>query len=639
MESDPAAGEKGDTAPEGVSSREGPIELKSIVFTDLAGFAQLQDELGEGPAEEVMRQHKALLSSVLERYPDGQLVNTTGDGYVLAFATASNAVRFALQFQQSMPVLSRRVGRNLKDRVTIHVGEVKVVYRPGNERIQDVKGVHVSVCARLQDICSPGHILLSHAAFDSAWRQLKGRTLEGIGELTSREHGYFKLKGIQDPVKVYEIAEVGRVELVELTSGGKALRVAEPAAPGSEPGAGSRPRSGTPTGWRHWLDDPLPWRQAWAGALIAALAAPLTFLFDAGRQLADRSYDFAYWLRPPVKPTEAVVVYMDDDSKDSLAESDLREWRRSLHARLIDRLAQAGASAIVFDLLFASTNDVPGDPGGTARLVEAARRFPRVFVAGAEMEEHHNGVTIGTRIVGPFEELRRVVRWGVVQHLGVDAMVRKHYRPLTDPTQPDLAELVAGQVAKDPLPPPDRVRWMNYYGRPGTVPFLSYVNALDPKLSSSTSFSNRVVFVGAKYGAGFRGGRGTDDFETPYFRATGQRSPGVEVNATAYLNLIRRDWLTRVSGWLDLVILAVLGGACGVGVALLRPAAAVVCGVGVAAVIALTSILLVWQTHAWYSWTVTALIQVPCAVAWSWFCGTRRVESESKPAVRPQGGV
>lgn len=56
---------------------------------------------------------------------------------------------------------------------------------------------------------------------------------------------------------------------------------------------------------------------------------------------------------PKTAPPYVVIVSIDKDSADNLnLPNDLRKWPRSLHARLIDGLREAGASVIAFDILF-----------------------------------------------------------------------------------------------------------------------------------------------------------------------------------------------------------------------------------------------------------------------------------------------
>jgi|WetSurSiteA1Bulk_404760.scaffolds.fasta_scaffold01471_6 adenylate cyclase len=80
---------------------------------------------------------------------------------------------------------------------------------------------------------------------------------------------------------------------------------------------------------------------------------------------------------PKTVPSEVVVISIDKDSADALhLPNDLRKWPRSLHARLIDNLTNAGASVISFDLIF----DEIQTPRDDALLAEAVGRAKNVVL-------------------------------------------------------------------------------------------------------------------------------------------------------------------------------------------------------------------------------------------------------------------
>ncbi len=61
-------------------------------------------------------------------------------------------------------------------------------------------------------------------------------------------------------------------------------------------------------------------------------------------------------------PSDVVVIGIDEQTATALSVSDdLDEWPRSVHADLVDRLASAGASAIVFDINFAEAHSSKDD--------------------------------------------------------------------------------------------------------------------------------------------------------------------------------------------------------------------------------------------------------------------------------------
>ena len=124
-----------------------------------------------------------------------------------------------------------------------------------------------------------------------------------------------------------------------------------------------------------------------SGLLIGGLGALLA-LTPAGTALEERlGLGWLFGLRgalPP--PADAVVVGLDPDSAGRL---DLPErisaWPRTVHARLIEQLAAAGASTIVFDVVF-------GQPRGAAEdraLAQAIAAAGRVVLLEYLYERFH----------------------------------------------------------------------------------------------------------------------------------------------------------------------------------------------------------------------------------------------------------
>jgi hypothetical protein len=171
-------------------------------------------------------------------------------------------------------------------------------------------------------------------------------------------------------------------------------------------------------------------------------------------------------------------------------------------------------------------------------------------------------------------------------------------------------------------------RWLNYYGPPGTIPWISYYQVLEPDSVPASVLSNKVVFVGSLFNVGFTGGRGTDDFRTPHSYITGRRSPGVEVNATAYLNLIRGDWLRRLPPMAELLIVIFVGMLTGISFTRLRPALASGAGAGAMMAAFLVTSLVTWKCQVWFPWLIVSAVQIPASILWGLVANTRRLQRE-----------
>lgn len=376
------------------------------------------------------------------------------------------------------------------------------------------------------------------------------------------------------------------------------------------------------------------------GAALAMLAGLICLIPRVGDGLANLSFDLAFLARPRVPVTEeAVVVYMDLESHSRLGQNS-GLWDRALHARLIDRLTALQARAVVLDQSFA---EFTNNPAANAALVEAARRNGRVVVSAVTSPQYLEGELVYEGLEVPFDALGAVTRWGMAVAASSDGYMRREYH-LKRWNAPSIA-WVAAQVAGFPsnsaparmLPVPDPFaeRWINFYGPPGTLPHLSYWEVLDPNNQTVAGvISNRVVFVGSRIHVGIAGDNSRDVYATPYTRWRGTKSPGVEITATVYVNLIRHDWLQRTTATVELAILLLLGGAVGYGLGKARPIGAsllaVVCAVG----FGLAANLAVWQAHVWFPWMFVSAVQVPVGAVWSLLAHSRRLLLEKQALER-----
>lgn len=97
-------------------------------------------------------------------------------------------------------------------------------------------------------------------------------------------------------------------------------------------------------------------------------------LSPVGLSLEERfGLDILFTLRGSRKPPDSIVVVsIDKESSNALnLNADFRKWPRSVHARLVDVLSRQGASAIVFDVVFADAR-LPGDDEELANSIKAA---------------------------------------------------------------------------------------------------------------------------------------------------------------------------------------------------------------------------------------------------------------------------
>jgi adenylate cyclase len=175
----------------------GQIERKltTILAADVVGYSKLAG----ADEERTLARLRALRSDLIDptiALHHGRVVKRTGDGSLIEFRSVVDAVRCAIEVQNSMAI--RNAGlppdQRIEFRVGVHLGDVV------EEADGDLMGDGVNIAARLEGIAAPGAICLSEQAY---W-QVKGRLDLAVSDL-----GPTQLKNIADPVRVYSL-EVGK---------------------------------------------------------------------------------------------------------------------------------------------------------------------------------------------------------------------------------------------------------------------------------------------------------------------------------------------------------------------------------------------------------------------------------------------
>ena len=339
--------------------------------------------------------------------------------------------------------------------------------------------------------------------------------------------------------------------------------------------------------------------------LNLALGVILLFLFS--KRLDFASYDLAHRFSTTGEaPTNVVIVYMDDASADELGQDMTKPWDRALHAQLVKNLHADGARAVVFDIVFAGE----GTPESNEAFARALKDFGK-GILGAEMVL--NTFSGLTNIVAPIEQFSTNAVTGLVT-LAVEEnnAVREHWHYFPDiPTLSWAAAEVSGVT---PRFNKNKKYWLRYYGPPGTLPSVSYYRAIIENGLPKGFFSGKTVFVGAKPTTGFAG-TGKDEFKTPYTLWTRSYAPGVEVHATSYLNLVRDEWIRRVTPASHLAIAILLSIIAGGALTLCVPWLSAVLAMLVIAALYFSANI-AWHNNIWFNWMVLGL-QVAGGLFWA----------------------
>jgi len=158
----------------------------AIVFTDIAGFTEFTAVRGDEAALELLAIQERLIR--LEMGEHGHIVKELGDGLMLWFEDACQAVSCSLAFQEEFERRSSAEDMPLWVRIGIHYGR-------SLKRGNDVIGHDVNVAARIVDLAAPGEVLVSEAT--------AARVTEDGTDIGFEEIGPAMMKGIPEPVQIY----------------------------------------------------------------------------------------------------------------------------------------------------------------------------------------------------------------------------------------------------------------------------------------------------------------------------------------------------------------------------------------------------------------------------------------------------
>jgi adenylate cyclase len=180
--------------------------LAAILAADVAGYSRLMgaDEVGTLAALKARR--REIVDPAIAAH-HGRIVKTTGDGMLVEFASAVDAVTCAVAVQEEMAEIASD-GPRIHFRVGINVGDIII---DGD----DIFGDGVNVAARVENECEPGGVCISASAYE----QVRAKTSFAFDDLGER-----LLKNIDRPVRIYAVRPpLSLVPAKPPTEAGKAL--------------------------------------------------------------------------------------------------------------------------------------------------------------------------------------------------------------------------------------------------------------------------------------------------------------------------------------------------------------------------------------------------------------------------------
>ncbi len=187
----------------------------ALLFTDLVDSTRATEQLGDAAAALWWADHDRRARDLIERHGGREIDRS--DGFFLIFDRARDAAAFALEYHEEVAALG------LAARAGLHVGEVQLRENSPADVARGAKPIEVEglakpFAARIMALALGGQTLASDAArtaletLDAAPWRLRG-------------HGHYRLKGVQAPVELFELAPLDRPDLGPPPDADKAYRV------------------------------------------------------------------------------------------------------------------------------------------------------------------------------------------------------------------------------------------------------------------------------------------------------------------------------------------------------------------------------------------------------------------------------
>jgi class 3 adenylate cyclase len=158
---------------------------KTFMFTDIVGSTTLAEALGNEAWTLLLQWHDDALRASF-RMHRGEVVNSTGDGFFVAFDEPHNAIECAVAIQRELAAHRRTTGFAPRVRIGLHSADA-------NRHGESYTGIGVHIAARVAALAGGGEIVAT------------AQTLDSVGEFRSSARREETLKGVAENVAVVNI--------------------------------------------------------------------------------------------------------------------------------------------------------------------------------------------------------------------------------------------------------------------------------------------------------------------------------------------------------------------------------------------------------------------------------------------------
>jgi class 3 adenylate cyclase len=164
----------------------------TVMFTDIVGFTEFNALRGDVEALALLSLQDRIVRESL--VPDSRIVKDMGDGLMLWFGDARDAIQTGLRLQERFEEESVNIDAPLWVRIGVHAGRQTC-------RGEDLLGHDVNIASRIMNLANSGEVLASEATVQSANGGLDDVEFEQLGPVV--------MKGIPTPINLFRAERAG----------------------------------------------------------------------------------------------------------------------------------------------------------------------------------------------------------------------------------------------------------------------------------------------------------------------------------------------------------------------------------------------------------------------------------------------
>jgi formylglycine-generating enzyme required for sulfatase activity/class 3 adenylate cyclase len=162
--------------------------LATILAADIVDFSTMMSKDEPATTALITKHHEEIIDPAIRAH-DGRLAKDTGNGFLAEFESPVEAVRCAVDIQQSMTARNLDISLRTVHRIGINLGEI--IAGP-----DDISGVGADVAMRLQEFAGPGGICISSPVYELVKNKVDAR-YQSLGDK--------QIQNVAQPVRAYRV--------------------------------------------------------------------------------------------------------------------------------------------------------------------------------------------------------------------------------------------------------------------------------------------------------------------------------------------------------------------------------------------------------------------------------------------------